>query len=69
MSAPWNDLQQLQQLISNQAANETIAKAAVHSFSNHSWYLNKMLVGLALFDSAVSDNSKIAMVAALKLFV
>jgi hypothetical protein len=65
-SAPRNDLQLLKQLIAYKTTNETIAIAAITSFSRHLWYLSETLVGLSLFDSAISEEMKAEMVTAME---
>jgi hypothetical protein len=64
-SAPQNDLMLLREIESYKKTNETVANAAMKSFSGHLWYLSEILVGLAFFDSEVSSETKSAMVAAL----
>lgn len=64
-SAPRRDLQLLQQLENYKETNDTVAKAAIKSFSGHLWYLSEILVGFAFFDNDVSSEMKLAMVAAL----
>jgi len=64
-SAPQNDLQLLRELESYKKQHESVAKAAIKSFSGHLWYLSEILVGFAFFDSAVSAEVKSAMVKAL----
>jgi len=66
VSAPRNDLELLKQLIAYKSENGTVAAAAIKSFCHHLWYLSETLVGLAFFDSAVSDDIKVAMVEALE---
>jgi len=63
--APLKDLELLRQLQAYET-NPLVSKAAMHSFSGHLWYLSETLVGLSFFDSRVSDDMKVAMVAALK---
>jgi hypothetical protein len=63
--APLNDLELLKQLQAYET-NPSVSKAALHSFSGHLWYLSETLVGLSFFDSRVSDDTKVAMVAALQ---
>ncbi len=66
-SAPRNDLQLLCELENYKKINESVANAAIKSFSGHLWYLSETLVGLAFFDSEVSNEMKSAMVAALDI--
>ena len=63
--APLNDLDLLKQLKAY-GTNQSVAKAALKSFSDHLWYLSETLIGLSFFDSKVSDDIKVAMVAALE---
>ena len=64
-SAPLNDLKLLNQLEIYKETHEVVAKAAIHSFSGHLWYLSEILVGFAFFDNEVSVEMKSAMVEAL----
>ena len=42
--------------------NCNVKKAAFVAFQRHLWFFSEHLVGLALFDSRVSDDTKIEMV-------
>lgn len=45
--------------------NKAVASSATKTFMRHLWYLIEQLVGLAFFDSGVSDAEKVQMVAAM----
>ncbi len=64
-TAPQNDLNLLRKLQKYKTTNETIATAAIQSFSRHLWYLSETLIGLAFFDSTVPVVMKRAMVSSL----
>jgi hypothetical protein len=64
--APNNDLLFLQHLVKYTTVNPAVSKAASCKFAGHLWYLSEVLVGLVFYDSAVSVESKRAMVIALK---
>ena len=64
--APRKDLQLLKQLWSYKTTNESVAMAAIQSFTNHLWYLSETMIGLALFDDEVPNDMKIAIVSALE---
>ena len=66
VSAPLNDLQLLTSLLEYASINPEVSKAASQKFSNHLWYLAPEIVGLALFDSQVSAQTKRLMVRAMK---
>ncbi|XP_057710018.1 uncharacterized protein LOC130927913 [Corythoichthys intestinalis] len=65
VSAPRHDLWFLQSLKMYEDINPAISKAAVSKFSGHLWYLSEELVALALFDPAVTNDTKRAMVEAM----
>lgn len=58
--AVMNDVILLQQI--EEYPNCTVKKAALVAFHRHLWFFSEHLVGLALFDSRVSDATKIEMV-------
>ena len=64
-AAPRNDLQLLKDLLAYSVINKAVASSATKTFMRHLWYLSETLVGLAFFDSEVSDAEKVQMVAAL----
>lgn len=64
--APYNDLRLLKDIISYENVNKKVSAAAFNKFSNHLWYLNEALVGLAFFDDRVDLVEKRSMVKALK---
>ena len=61
VSAPNNNLQLLQQLVTY--PDPAIAKASSSKIANHLWHLSEEVVGLVLFAPAVSAVTKIEMVA------
>jgi hypothetical protein len=65
-SAPRNDLALLRKLERYKTVDESVAKAAIKSFTGHLWYINEVLVGLAFFDSEVNSDTKVDMVTALQ---
>jgi len=65
-AAPRHDLELLKQLVRYKNTNAVIANAALKSMSNHLWYLNEILIGLAFFDAEVSIDMKLSMVAGLE---
>jgi len=64
-AAPRNDLQLLKDLVTYSVINKAISCSATKTFMRHLWYLSETLVGLAFFDSEISDDEKVQMVAAL----
>lgn len=65
ISAPQNNISLLKQLEMYKTINESVAKAVLKSFIGHLWYLSEPVVGMAFFDSKVSDDVKVEMVTAL----
>lgn len=66
VAAPRHDLELLKQLLRYRDTSAVIANAALKSMSNHLWYLNELLIGLAFFDAEVSVDMKLKMVAGLE---
>ena len=62
-AAPYQDLEMLKALAGHH--NKIIAKATVPKLRNHTWYLSKELVALALFDALVPSNTKKLMIEAI----
>lgn len=54
----------LRKLTEYTTVNPAIANAGLKALNRHLWYLSESLVGLALFDPAVPDDTKAAMVQA-----
>jgi hypothetical protein len=63
--APRNDLQLLKDLVAYRTVNKSVSCAATKTFMRHLWYLSEILVGLAFFDSEVTDTEKGQMVNAM----
>ena len=58
--------QLLKSLLEYSSINAEVSKAVSQKSSNHLWYLAPEIVGLALFDSQVSAQTKRLMVRAMK---
>lgn len=58
ITAPNNDFQLLKNLIDFEKSNKNMAKAAQCKLLKHLWYMSEELIGLALFDDAVSCDVK-----------
>ena len=56
--APFMDLQFYKQMLEFQKHNKPIAKAVLHKFFGHTWYLNQCYAPLSLFSKKVSDVEK-----------
>lgn len=65
VAAPQNDLHLLQSLEAYKTIHAGISKATSKKMASHLWYLSEELVGLSLFDDAVTHNIKNLMVKAM----
>ena len=63
MTAPYNDLNLLHNIIDYKETCKQVSKIAFDAFKNHLWYLSRHCVALAFFDSRVPSDTKRAMVA------
>lgn len=64
--APRNDLCLMQDLQKYSEINKDISDVTSQKMSRHLWYLAEVLVGLAVFDENVTDETKHMMVNAMK---
>lgn len=61
--APLNDFQLMRQLL--KYSNKIISESTSKKLGLHLWYLSEELIGLSLFDSRISSESKKMMLAAM----
>ena len=64
--APYNDLELFKNLFQYETINKTVARAAIHKFENHLWYLGPELAALSLFSDKVSVTEKREMLLRIK---
>ena len=64
VNAPLNDFTLMANLLTY--PHTTISSATSKKLGIHLWYLSEVLIGLALFDSRVSNDSKKLMIAAME---
>jgi hypothetical protein len=55
---PYNDLELFKNLFQYETINKTVARAAIHKFENHLWYLGPELAAFSLFSDKVSEKQK-----------
>ena len=65
VAAPRNDLMLLKKLHAYKSVHKQVSAAACASLLYHSWYLNEIWLGMAVFDESLSDEEKADIVRAM----
>lgn len=63
--APWFNLELIKALGTYEKIDPEMGEVALAKLSGHLWYISEELIQLAFFNSAVSSETMMAMVAAL----